>query len=84
MANEPVQKYLADYQPPAFLVDSIELTFDLYPEATRVRAESRMRRNPAQEDVAAPLTLYGDELKLLSLQIDGTEAANRQEATGIS
>ena len=79
MAKERVQKYLADYRPPAFLVDSIALTFDLDPEATRVRAESRLRRNPALDETEAPLTLYGDGLKLLSLQIDGSEPAERLE-----
>ncbi|HZD26488.1 MAG TPA: aminopeptidase N, partial [Alphaproteobacteria bacterium] len=70
---------LADYRPPAFLVDSIELTFDLDPEATRVRAESRLRRNRARGEADAPLTLYGDGLKLLSLRIDGKEPAERSE-----
>ena len=45
--DTPQTTYLADYRPPAFLVDSIALTFDLDPEATRGRAESRLRRNPA-------------------------------------
>jgi aminopeptidase N len=70
---------LTDYRPPAFLVDSIALTFDLDPDATRVRAESRLRRNPARDEAGAPLTLYGDSLKLLSLQIDGSERPDRHE-----
>ena len=35
-----------DYRPPAFLVDTVELTFDLAPEATRVSATLAFRRNP--------------------------------------
>ncbi|MEX2481437.1 MAG: M1 family aminopeptidase, partial [Gammaproteobacteria bacterium] len=77
-SDTPQTVYLADYRPPAFLVDSIEFTFDLDPEATRVRAESRLRRNPAGDDMAGPLTLYGDSLKLLLLQIDGSEPAERR------
>lgn len=34
---------LADYRPPAVLVDSIELTFDLDPDATWVRAENQVQ-----------------------------------------
>jgi aminopeptidase N len=79
VAKEPVQKRLADYRPPAFLVDSISLTFDLDPEATKVRAESRLRRNPARDETDAPLELYGDGLKLLSLQIDGGEPVEHLE-----
>jgi aminopeptidase N len=79
VAKEPVEKHLVDYRPPAFLVESIALIFDLTPEATRVRAESRLRRNPAHDETAAPLTLFGDSLKLLTLQIDGNEPAERLE-----
>ena len=39
---------LADYRPPAFLADTVELTFRLAPAATRVRARVAFRRNPAR------------------------------------
>ena len=39
---------LADYRPPAFLADTVELTFGLDPAATRVRARVAFRRNPAR------------------------------------
>ncbi len=77
--DTPQTILLEDYRPPAFLVDSIALTFDLDPDATRVRAESRLRRNPARDEAGAPLTLYGDGLKLLSLYIDGKEPAEMRE-----
>ncbi len=35
-----------DYRPPAFLVDTLDLTFDLDPAATRVTAMLAFRRNP--------------------------------------
>jgi aminopeptidase N len=59
---------LADYRPPAFLVEEAQLTFDLQPNATRVRARLAMRRNG---DHAAPLRLNGERLKLVSVAIDG-------------
>ena len=40
---------LADYAPPDFLAESVELTFRLAPEATRVRARVAFRRNPERE-----------------------------------
>ena len=35
---------LADYRPPAFLVDEVQLAFDLMPNATRVKAWLQVRR----------------------------------------
>ena len=37
---------LQDYRPPGFLVDQVDLAFDLDPAATIVRSRLRMRRNP--------------------------------------
>ncbi|MDO4794746.1 MAG: aminopeptidase N [Brachymonas sp.] len=52
----------ADYTPPAFWIDTVELTFDLEPGKTRVLNQMRLRRNP---DVAPqPLRLDGDSKAL--------------------
>ncbi|MDB5445916.1 MAG: pepN [Phenylobacterium sp.] len=59
---------LADYRPPAFLVDEARLTFDLRPNATRVKAELSVRRSGSH---AAPLRFNGERLKLISVAIDG-------------
>jgi aminopeptidase N len=59
---------LADYQPPAFLIDEVHLTFDLQPNATRVRATLQVRRNG---DHAQPLKFNGERLKAISVAIDG-------------
>jgi len=64
-----------DYRPPAFLVDTVALHFDLDAAATLVRARLALRRNPAHGDNAAPLTLDGEALTLLALRLDGTELA---------
>ncbi len=58
---------LADYQPPAFLIDTLDLIFDLDPLATRVRATLSVRRNPAHANPAAPLVLDGEDLVLTAL-----------------
>ncbi len=60
-----------DYRPPAFLVDSVALTFELDPTATRVRSILALRRNPAANDPQAPLRLDGDGPALLTATLDG-------------
>ncbi len=62
---------LADYRPPAFLVDTVDLTFELGEAETRVKSRLAVRRNPAAADPAAPLELDGDALELLSVALDG-------------
>ena len=58
-----------DYRAPAFLVDRIELTFDLDPVSTTVEARLDVRRNPAVE-TSGPLVLDGDNLQLLGIELD--------------
>ena len=63
---------LADYRPPAYLADTVELTFALDPAATRVRARVAFRRNPARAcDGPLDLRLDGRNLRLFSAAIDG-------------
>ena len=71
---------LADYRPPAFLVDEVRLTFDLQPNATRVKAKLQVRRNG---DHGEPLKFNGERLKAISVAIDGralTEAERTIDA----
>ncbi len=60
---------LADYSPPAFLIDDVHLTFRLSPNATRVTSRIQFRRNP---DAASDgdLVLNGEQLKLHSASIN--------------
>ena len=58
--------YLADYMPPAFRVEQVELNFDLHPQATQVRARLRLHRRAAGE-----LHLNGRKLKLHEILLDG-------------
>ena len=57
--EQPVTIRRLDYTPPAFLVDSVSLVFDLLPGGTRVDATLALRRNPAA-DPQAPLSLDGE------------------------
>ncbi len=62
---------LADYQAPAFLIDTVDLVFDLGEEKTSVKARLTLRRNPDSADRAAPLRLDGREIELVSLALNG-------------
>ncbi|MEM1375932.1 MAG: aminopeptidase N [Pseudomonadota bacterium] len=68
---------LADYKPPAYLIDTIDLVFELGSDETIVRANLVVRR-PEYTPVDTPLFLDGDELTLLSLTVDGNEVAEDQ------
>ncbi|MFC3079869.1 aminopeptidase N [Phenylobacterium terrae] len=59
---------LSDYRPPAYLIDEVELHFDLSPNATRVKARLDIRRNG---DHAEPLVLNGERLKPVSVALNG-------------
>ena len=75
--TDPAPIRLADYAPPDFLIDTVDLTFELDADATIVRSRLSVRRNPAGKP-DAPLALDGEALSLLRVAIDGAEiGANR-------
>ncbi len=61
--------YRKDYLPPNYLVQTVEMGFDLDPAATRVATRMTMTRNPS--GVASTVTLYGEELQLVQLRLNG-------------
>jgi aminopeptidase N len=70
MTETPRAILRSDYRPPAFLVDRVNLDFELDPAATIVRSRLDLRRNPAGE-AGAPLRLDGQALELLEVKLDG-------------
>jgi len=62
-----------DYRPPPFLVDTLELTFDLDAAATRVTAKLAFRRNSAAapEDAGAALVLDGEQQQQVRVELAG-------------
>ena len=64
--------YLEDYQAPEFLVDSVDLEFELGETVTSVVSRLKLRRN-SNGDSDAPLVLDGEELKLTCLELDGKQ-----------
>ncbi|GGE47109.1 aminopeptidase N [Actibacterium pelagium] len=71
--TNPAQQtiWLKDYTPPAYLVESVSLTFALAPRATRVVSKIAFRPNPETADRS--FFLHGEQLNLLSAKIDGKE-----------
>ena len=68
---------LADYRPPDWQVDTVDLDIALDPTATRVRAKLNLRPN-ADGGPPAPLTLDGEGLVLRSIALDGTALSSEQ------
>ena len=63
----------ADYRPPDYLVDTVNLTFELDPAATIVTAELSFRRNPlADEGTLPPLVLDREGQQGVTVTLDGS------------
>jgi aminopeptidase N len=67
--------YRNDYTPPAYLVDTVELGFDLDPARTIVASRLTMRRNPDSD--RAEIELYGENLELVALRMNGKPLGKR-------
>ncbi len=79
--SQPQPILRADYAPPAFLVDHIDLRVEIFADHTLVHATLALRRNPA----AAPgqaLVLDGHGLDTKSVALDGIPLTDWQVAEG--
>lgn len=79
-ADVPPTIYLRDYKVAPFKIESVELTFELSPNATRVTSQIRLKRNPKSLEKNAPLVFDGEKLKLISAEVDGRMLASDQYA----
>jgi aminopeptidase N len=69
-STPPREIRLADYTPPAFLIDTVDLRFDLDESATTVLSTLTLRRNPAAP-VGSSLHFDGEALTLIRITRDG-------------
>jgi aminopeptidase N len=67
----PQTIYLKDYTCPEYLIDTVELAFDLDEQHTLVRSKLSLRRNPQSAIENAPLVLMGEQLQLVSITLNG-------------
>lgn len=66
MPNSTV--YLKNYLPPSFTVEAVDLNFDLYDDHTLVTSQLKLVRQQS-----GALYLFGDELELISVHLNGVE-----------
>ena len=67
--EEPRLIRLADYRPPDWLIETVDLDVSLHPTASTVRATLKIKPNAG--GTPAPLVLDGDDVRLRALAIDG-------------
>ena len=65
--------HLKDYTAPDYLIETVELLFELDPELTRVQSRLTIRSGYDRSGGVRPLLLNGEELALVSLKLDGQE-----------
>jgi aminopeptidase N len=74
-----------DYTPPAFLVESVALEFDLVPARTVVKNTMRLSRNPDAKSDTSRLDLMGEQLEFVGASINGVPCADvRTSDNGLS
>jgi aminopeptidase N len=78
----PAEIRLADYRPPAFLIDTVDVTFELGEAATTVVSRLAVRRNPEAEP-GSPLHLDGEALTLVGLTRDGAPVTPTETHGGL-
>ena len=64
LAPKPTR--LADYTPPNFKIETVDLAFDLEPKKTRVKSRLTIKRL-----ASGPLCLDGEDITLRSIKLDG-------------
>ena len=78
----PKTIFLVDYASPAYLVDSISLDFQLHETATQVTSTVNYYLNPDRDGAREALVLYGNNLYLDALAIDGEPLTNDRYVVG--
>jgi len=73
--DTPQTIYRKDYTPPSYLVDTVELGFDLDPARTIVANRMTMRRN--LESAQREIELYGENMELVALRMNGKELGSK-------
>lgn len=75
--NNPIR--LADYRPYSHIIDTVQMTFDLHPTATRVSTQMAMRPS-----LGGDLRLDGVGLELISLHLNDAPLAVTPDAAGLT
>jgi aminopeptidase N len=73
--DTPQTIYRKDYTAPSYLVDTVELGFDLDPTRTIVASRLGMTRNP--DSAQREIELYGENIDLVALRMNGKTLGKR-------
>jgi aminopeptidase N len=77
--SNPQTIYLKDYTVPEYLIHSVALNFTLDDDNTQVSSRLILSRNPASRSSNTSLTLSGENLKLIRVNLDdGNDLGNDQ------
>jgi len=74
----PQTIYLKDYTVPEYLIHSVALNFTLDDENTLVSSRLTLSRNPASQSRDTSLTLAGENLKLINVNLDDGDLSKAQ------
>jgi len=78
----PKATLLADYTAFGWTIEKVELHFTLHPTKTRVRSRIAFAPNPAAPH--QPFFLHGEQVTLISAQIDGADIKPQITDTGLT
>ena len=79
--SEPTVVRREDYSPPAFFINTVDLTFDLDPAKTRVLNRMSLRRNPLA--AVQPLKLDGEDINLARVLVNGQGTSFKMEGSSL-
>ncbi len=73
MKNEqPITIYRKEYTVFDYIIEKLDLDFQLFAEQTVVRATAQYKKNPESQIENPPLVLFGEELELSFIKVNGT------------
>jgi aminopeptidase N len=84
--SKPKTVLRSSYRVPDYLIETVDLAFDLGEEGTRVEARLGIRRRADAPDPNAALELVGEDLDLLEIEIEGrplSDSEYRVDAEGL-
>lgn len=85
-SETPPSIHLADYTPPAFLIDHVDMTVRLDGSRTQAKATYHVRPNPSVDPISghARLVLDADALGPVDVRVNGAQIEPRQDRSQVS
>lgn len=77
--DTPKTIFLKDYTPPAYWVSHVDLDFQIHDGRTVVSAKTQFKKNTGGD-----LFLYGEDLKLISLKLNGADVKADITSSGLT